>query len=127
MYQLCRKPENIHIFGNSIISNAQDTKIVRYLCSSVHVLVEGRFVHKIDEFSFLDSPEWESFCEEFPEHFQVSLKSSCRNEIHLDIDWMRAIELAAVFGSSSRLFRHWSESADHFKKKIFFQMSLEEM
>ena len=41
----------------------------------MHVSVEGKFIHKIDEFSFLDSPEWESFSEEFPEHFQVCIPS----------------------------------------------------
>ncbi|XP_063715443.1 uncharacterized protein LOC134842853 isoform X3 [Symsagittifera roscoffensis] len=54
----------------------------------VHVSVEGKFIHKIDEFSFLDSPEWESYSEEFPEHFQVTL-TAIRHSTY--ISWPRKV------------------------------------
>ncbi|XP_075241565.1 uncharacterized protein LOC142336542 [Convolutriloba macropyga] len=60
----------------------------------VHVSVEGKFIHKIDEFSFLDSPEWESFSEEFPEHFQVTL-TAIRHSTY--ISWPRKVLEAILF------------------------------
>ena len=85
------------------------------LFCSVHVYVEGKFIHKIDEFSFLDSPEWESFSEEFPEHFQV--RSSATQEFANPLTSYQKSDYARKFRDSSQDF--YQGSRQDFNQKFY--------